>query len=298
MERVLTATRLSPDQHRQVLDLLDAAHDLDCARLNDHLKVDLTQGPRDGFRAVLLYEDHGTLAGYGQASTGNGGFVIDGIVPSAYDGDPDAALADLLRHLLEHLPAGSRVTWWAHPDSASRAIATTLGMQPDRQLLMMEAELPVEVSTDVEVRPFQPGTDDEAWLRVNNAAFAAHGEQGGWDLSMLRQRQAEDWFDPNGFLLHEREGRLAAFCWVKMHAADDDSPLVGEIYVVAVHPDFHGLGLGRDLTVAGLHYMSAQGAVTAMLYVDATNNPAVGLYRSLGFETAHTEQSYLRPARS
>lgn len=294
MVRVRTANRLSPEHHRQVIDFLDTAHVLDCARLNDHLRLDLAQGPREGFVAALAEDDAGTLVGYGQASTGNDGYVIDGIVLSEFAGDVDEAHHRLLTVLLGELPAEAAVTWWAHPDEASAAIARRLGMQPDRRLLMMMRPLPIEATTHVALRPFRQGADEAAWLEVNNAAFAEHAEQGGWDIATLRQRQAEPWFDASGFLLHERDGRLAAFCWVKIHPAADGEAPTGEIYVIAVHPDFHGQGLGRELTVAGLLHMSEVGARTAMLYVDAANTAAVRLYEQLGFTIATTEQSYRR----
>jgi mycothiol synthase len=136
------------------------------------------------------------------------------------------------------------------------------------------------------------GQDEAAWLEANNAAFRWHAEQGGWDLATLQQREREAWFDASGFLLHERDGRLAAFCWTKVHPGD---PVVGEIYVIAVHPDFHGHGLGRALTLAGLRSLHSAGATAGMLYVDAGNTTAVRLYQSLGFHTAHTDQAYVRP---
>jgi mycothiol synthase len=163
---------------------------------------------------------------------------------------------------------------------------------------------PIEAAIDNADGRFKPGTfararvvvgaDEAAWLEVNNAAFAWHAEQGGWDLATLQQREHEPWFRPDGFLLHERDGRLAAFCWTKLHASADEAT-VGEIYVIAVHPDFHGLGLGKALTLAGLTWLHQAGAAEGMLYVDAQNTGAVAMYHALDFHITHTDQAYSRP---
>jgi mycothiol synthase len=154
----------------------------------------------------------------------------------------------------------------------------------------MAALLPVARHADVQTRAFDPARDEEAWLAVNNRAFAGHSEQGGWTLATLRRREAEEWFDPEGFRLHEREGRLAAFCWTKVHPSDPDfdGEPVGEIYVIAVDPDFHGHGLGSQLTLAGLDHLAGRGLRHAILYVDAGNEVAVTMYERLGFAIAST----------
>ncbi len=293
MVRVRSLRKLSPDDLAQVHAFLHEAHILDCAHLNDHLRADLDQGPREGFRAAVATDEHDEMLGYAQASTGNEGFVIDSIVWSRYDGDIDEARVHLLRTLLGDLPADAPVTWWTHDPEGTAPLAASLDMVPGRALLQMRRPLPIDIGDPIDVRPFVVGVDEPAWLEVNNAAFAWHGEQGGWDLATVEQREREPWFRADGFLIHEIEGRMAAFCWTKLHATDGE-PLVGEIYVIAVHPDFHGRGLGRALTLAGLGWLQSAGAEEAMLYVDATNTSAVHLYETLGFEVSHIDQAYVR----
>ncbi len=193
---------------------------------------------------------------------------------------------------------GGEVRWWvfdARDDAAD--LAASIGLHPGRALLQMHVALPLALQTHADdersmviTRPFEVGRDEDAWLEVNNAAFAWHPEQGNWDLATLQLREREDWFDPAGFLLHERDDRLAAFCWTKLH--HDADPVEGEIYVIAVHPDFHGLGLGRSLTIAGLDSIVSRGVTDGMLFVDEDNSTAIRLYESLGFHVRRTDRAY------
>ncbi len=171
-----------------------------------------------------------------------------------------------------------------------------LGFELDRELLQLRRPLPTGRAVTIETRAFVPGADEQAFLDVNNRAFAGHGEQGGWTPESVRLREAEPWFDPAGFRLLERDGRLAGFCWTKVHPPSpaeqhhQNTHGLGEIYVIAVDPDFAGQGLGSQLTLAGLEHLSNLGITEAMLYVDAGNRGAVSVYERLGF-TVHSSSS-------
>lgn len=63
-----------------------------------------------------------------------------------------------------------------------------------------------------------------------------------------------------------------------------DRGVLGAIQNVGVAPRYRGLGLGRALLLQSLHGMYASGLGRAVLEVTATNDPAVRLYRRLGFQ--------------
>jgi len=207
-------------------------------------------------------------------------------------------VTDLLELAVERAGTDETLIAWfpGSPEYATKA-AQAAGFVQQRRLHRMERELPIDDVTPawpdgVAVRTFRPGSDDEAWLELNNRAFAGHPEQGGWVRSTLERRLAEPWFDPDGLLLAVNDGGLAGFCWTKQH-----DHAIGEIFVIGVDPDHQGGGLGRALVVAGYRSLHERGSELGMLHVDATNIAAIDLYRSLGLEVVRTDTAYVREPR-
>jgi mycothiol synthase len=295
MWRTETRRELGDAEFKMVSVLLESAayHD-GFPPLSDHLMLDLAHRGGNGFAAVLAFDESDRFVGYAQLARANNSTAVELVVAPSGRVEFEPLAARLLRSAFEVVASegGGTVNWWVHrPGDGADAVAAQVGLELGRRLLQMRRALPISQATTVETRAFVVGRDEAEWLRVNNAAFHDHPEQGGWTIETLRRREAEPWFDAAGFRLHERDGRLAAFCWTKVHI--DTTPPMGEIYVIAVDPPFHGLGLGKALTVAGLAHLFAQGLTVGMLHVDAANTAGLSLYERLGFSIHHADHAYV-----
>ena len=250
----------------------------------------------DSVSVVARSDDGGRSLGYAQAVRRPRGWSLEVVLDSRAPAEASNIRTRLIKAALDSATqrgADSVTLWEPHPSAHHDEAARAAGMTHVRDLLQMRRPLPVGLDWSVVVRPFVRGKDEEAWLRVNNRAFAEHPEQGAWDRAGLEEVLAEPWFDPQGFLLHEVDGELAGFCWTKVHP--DERPPLGEIFVIAVDPAFGGRGLGRELTLAGLDHLCRQGLTVGMLYVDSTNEPALRMYENLGFVVDHIHRGYSRP---
>jgi mycothiol synthase len=286
--------------------LLEVASIADGHRaLGEHQWLDLVQGGREGFAGFVARESgRERIVAYAQISRGKGAsWGVEYVVHPQWRSAGVELQQDLLNAALDEIATqgGGHVHMWVpKPGPINDTVAQAVGMQRGRDLVQMRRTLPItEESPAISVRPFRTGVDEPGWLEVNNRAFHGHPEQGLWDLATISERERQPWFDPDGFLLHERDGRLAGFCWTKVHEPEDDVMTdvemhqLGEIYVIAVDPDFQGLGLGRQLMLAGLAFLCGRGVGTAMLYVDHDNEAARRLYFSLGFVDDHTDRAYV-----
>jgi mycothiol synthase len=204
---------------------------------------------------------------------------------------------------------GTRV--WAHGNlGPARAIAGRLGLTVARELWQMRRPLTIRVTqttltvpelpelrvpADLLLRTYAGPADDPELLRVNNAAFDWHPEQGGWGEAEIALRRASSWFDPKGLFIaadRARPRQMLGFHWTKVHPETGAEPAVGEVYVVAVDPVAQGRGLGRLLTLAGLHHLRERGLGEVLLYTEADNTAAVHTYTRLGFTPAHIDVAY------
>ena len=299
--------RLSPVEVQQVKQLVEDVQAADgVPPLSDHVMLHLPAGGDADVHHLLVRRGDGLLAyAHVDATDGVQGASAELLVHPDHRGQ--GVGRQLVEALLGLSPDG-RLRLWAHGDSAAAAaLAASLGFARSRSLWQMRRpldgslELPassLEAPYGVSLRTFVVGQDEQAWTDLNNKAFAGHPDQSNWGLREVQVREAEDWFDPEGFFLAERDGVLVGFHWTKVHggASHDDHvhEAVGEVYVVGVDPSEQGRGLGPWLTAVGLEHLQDKGLPEVLLYVDEENTNAIRVYERLGFTRYATDVCYAR----
>lgn len=299
-------TDLTVDEQAAISELIaDAtAHD-GVAPVGDQVLRELS---RDDTRHLLALADDDTVNGYLNLAPAMAEMVVH---PAARR---QGIGSELARTGL--VAGGPDARVWAHGNlEPARGLAHALGLVPVRELLQMRrplADLP-PLPDIPGVRTYAGPADDAELLRVNNAAFSWHPEQGGWTEAEIAERRAEPWFDPEGLFLAFEHDRLLGFHWTKIHSAtrgeihsatrgethsatrgESHGPALGEVYVVGVDPDAQGRGLGAVLTLLGLHHLAHRLGPDAdvTLYVEGDNTAAVKTYRRLGFTVFSADIAY------
>lgn len=308
-----TLDHLDRSQVHELQDLLSAATETDGVRpLSEHVWLHVIHGGDEQARHYLARGSGGELLGYAHLDTTD---EVDG--PSAeVVVHPEHRNQGVGRAIVTSLleAAHGRLRLWAHGEhTAATKLAKSLSFERHRTLWQMRrslhASLPeARFPAGIDITAFQVGVDEQSVLALNAQAFAHLPDQGSWTLEDLQLREKEAWFDPTGFLLAWGDNsELAGFHWTKVHGAhrhvghehgadsrhhSHSHEAIGEVYVLAVAPTWQGTGLGRALTIAGLHHLRRLGLDSVMLFVDASNLAAIRLYESLGFVRWDTDVMY------
>jgi mycothiol synthase len=289
-------SHLDSEKQSAVLALIASATDVDgIPPVAEHVLLHLRHGgDKEDFH--LLAEENGEILGYAHLDLTDQveGPSAEIVVAPKHRGK---GIGDLLVAKVKEF-SGAKLRLWSHGDlPGAKNLAEKNGLKHSRTVIQMRRSLtdPIpEIDSNIPIRSFLPGIDNENWLKANNAAFQGHPEQSNWSIRDLEVRTKEDWFNPKGFLIAEIENELAGFCWTKVHGGhshkhshdepEHDHDPIGEIYIMGVNPKFQGRGIGRAVTIAGLKHLRYEGIFSAMLYVDADNASAIKLYTSLGFK--------------
>ena len=110
-----------------------------------------------------------------------------------------------------------------------------------------------------------------------------------WSAAMFRDELAIGHF----YLAARAGGRLVGYGGLAVLAGPPSAE--AEVHTLGVHPDVQGFGVGRRL-LAGLLGRADELRATVFLEVRTDNEPALGLYRSVGFQRVGLRRNYYRPS--
>jgi len=296
---------LSDTQQSLVIDLINrTTHHDGTPPIAEHILLHLRYGG-DKADSHLLVEKDNQVIGYAHLDQTDlvAGPSVELVVDPNYRGAGvgKALLSEAIKI------CGKTLRLWVHGEQeAAHSLAASFSFEKIRTVMQMSKSLtdiqPLPaLDKEIIIRSFLPGIDSDAWLELNNKVFKDHPEQGGWHLSDLNHRLSEEWFDEKGFFIVEKNKQVIASTWTKVHGehshdhdgeASHAHPVIGEIYITAVDPEYAGLGIGKALTITALNYLKYQELKDAMLYVDFDNKAALSLYDSLGFKLSSKDILY------
>lgn len=293
--KVQTLAAPKADDQRAIVQLAAAAEAEDqVPPFSEQPLMDLAAA-RDTQRQVVVRSDDEAVIGAALIDT-----VGASVELATHPEHRRAGVASALLATVREELQGREFAVWAHGDlPAASAFATKHSGSAERTLLLLGRSLSdlddeeFAQRDDIALRTFTPGDDDAALLRINSAAFSWHPEQGRFSQEELDQRKGAPWFNSKYLRMASIDDQTNAFVWVKPPIGSEES---AELYVLGVHPDAQGRGVGQYLTREALNLAKATGARRMILWTENTNKAALRTYTATGFsEDLRDVQYVFRP---
>lgn len=131
------------------------------------------------------------------------------------------------------------------------------------------------------------------WVDVKNAIFGSSNRT-DW---FLRNYVEQPNFCAEGWFFAEYGGRKVGIAGAVIHVCPWSDELKGSIEWVGALPDARGKGVGRALTHACMKFLFERGLEEACLLTQYFREPAVALYRQLGFRVVREHRLYAKTLR-
>jgi mycothiol synthase len=143
--------------------------------------------------------------------------------------------------------------------------------------------------------PFNNASDGEIkeFSDMMNEAFVDHFDYAPMPASrFIRYRDVA--VDVGLEALIRKDGKIiaASFNEDAVLYNKEHGTKIGWVWVLGVDKNYRRAGLGTAMLIDGIRWLFSRGLDTALLYVDAENRRALGLYTSIGFEVVNESVIY------
>lgn len=181
-------------------------------------------------------------------------------------------------------PAIFRLTSFGVPDGLDELLAERGYTVIDQTLVLRRplSDVPLDTTSDVRNTPL------EEWLDRSVALSGAALDKRDVHAAMLRQIAGAPLFAT----LHDESGEPVA-CGLAVLEGN-----LGGLFEIVTDRTKRNRGFGGQLVSGMLAWAAENGATEGYLQVVATNDPAIRLYRKLGFTDAYTYWYRIPPPRS
>jgi len=154
---------------------------------------------------------------------------------------------------------------------------------PGRNLWSVQSDSSLEASTRYTIRPMTV-EDLEQVVEIDQLSFSLPWPAHSFRYELLENDVSRQWVVE----MQSTNGAPKVIGMIVVWLIMDEA----HIATIAVHPEYRGRGIGRQILLAALRECVAQGALSATLEVRERNTIAIDMYRKLGFEVVGLRKRY------
>lgn len=137
--------------------------------------------------------------------------------------------------------------------------------------------------TDYSIRNYGERGDDQALTDIQNSSFDGSFNFSPNSLNEIHYRANMSNTSYPGIIFLMHNHTIAGYNWTLTMPIVNGTK--GIISMIGIHQSYRGQGLGKSLLMAGLKHLVSIGTTFVELEVDESNEAAIRLYKSMGFES-------------
>jgi len=138
--------------------------------------------------------------------------------------------------------------------------------------------------------PFKEGRDEEIFMNIRNEAFKNIMGSSNITKKIVTEIYEDSLLLKNGMqILYDEKKPIGI---IRVIIEEDETGKYSFIAPLAIIPEYHGKGLGKELLLAGIEIGQKNDLINSMLVVNAENEKALSLYTKNGYKILDAVSCY------